>query len=279
MRDKEITSYIQNLEIMTSEETVSYILLHKCSCSRFGDGEFLVMNDGGNPFQPPNTNLKERLKEVIASRNPNLLICVPRTLTDIQPYTLNSQLSALGYRNLFMKSVVMKFVPTTQRYGDSLFTRFYMSKKDKKHIHEYVKLLQKIWENQDLLIVEGKFSRLGVGNDLFNNARSIKRIICPSKNAFDRYDEILRQAKEAAAGHLVILALGMTATVLAYDLAYEGIQALDLGHVDVEYEWFRIKAKHKVAILGKHVNEVAGGAENSSSVDREYLTQIVSEIS
>ena len=37
---------------------------------------------------------------------------------------------------------------------------------------------------------------------------------------------------------LFILALGPMATVLAYDLARLGYRALDLGHIDIEYEWF-----------------------------------------
>ncbi|MBW7986337.1 DUF1792 domain-containing protein [Lactobacillus helveticus] len=35
-----------------------------------------------------------------------------------------------------------------------------------------------------MLIIEGKYSRSGEGNNLFSNANSVSRIICPSKNAF-----------------------------------------------------------------------------------------------
>lgn len=34
---------------------------------------------------------------------------------------------------------------------------------------------------------------MGVGKDLYENAKSVKRIICPTNNAFDKYDEILMQ--------------------------------------------------------------------------------------
>lgn len=33
-------------------------------------------------------------------------------------------------------------------------------------------------------------SRSGVGNDLFDDANSVERIICPSKNAYSKIDEI-----------------------------------------------------------------------------------------
>ena len=44
----------------------------------------------------------------------------------------------------------------------------------------------------------------------------------------------------------MLIALGPTATILAYDLAEKGVQALDVGHIDIEYEWFLRKDRtHK----------------------------------
>ncbi len=276
--DKEMREYIHRLQIMSSVDTVRYILSHGCSCARFGDGEFAVMEGNGNGFQHPDAKLSERLKEVISSNNPNLLVCIPQALKTTKSLVLNSKLSAYGYRQLFLKSCIMPKVSLSHMYGDSNFTRFYIIHKNKSHTAEYVKLLQQLWDSQDLLIVEGKYSRLGVGNDLFDNAKSIKRILCPSKDAFSHYDTILQHTVAAAEGRLVVLALGMTATVLAYDLANKGIRALDLGHIDVEYEWFRMGAQQKVAIPGKHVNEVEGGLSQTSSTDGAYLSQIIATI-
>jgi len=41
------------------------------------------------------------------------------------------------------------------------------------------KKLKKIWDGKDIIIIESEKSRLGVGNDLFDNTKSIKRILCP----------------------------------------------------------------------------------------------------
>ena len=138
-------------------------------------------------------------------------------------------------------------------------------------------MLKRIWDNENLLIVEGKYSRLGVGNDLFDNAKSIKRILCPNENAFDKYDQILCCINQNYHGELIILALGMTATVLAYDLAKDGRRALDLGHIDVEYEWFRMGATEKVAIPNKQMSEVFGGKCNTSIENKEYNAQIIAD--
>lgn len=79
-------------------------------------------------------------------------------------------------------------------------------------------LLKKLWEDRNVLIVEGAQTRLGVGNDLFSNAKSIERILAPAKNPFDSYDKILSAIVTHCKEHLVLIALGPTATVLATDL-------------------------------------------------------------
>lgn len=76
---------------------------------------------------------------------------------------------------------------------------------------------------------------------------------------------------------LVLAALGMTATVLCYDLAKKGYQAIDIGHVDVEYSWFLMGAKNKCPVPGKAVNEVNFMPEGDYHVD-SYIQSIISAI-
>jgi glycosyltransferase family protein len=154
-----------------------------------------------------------------------------------------------------------------------------MEIKDKSKVLNYIKKLKQIWEQKDLLIIEGEKSRLGVGNDLFNNSKSIKRIICPAKNAFNLYDKIIDQAKKFDNSNLVLLALGPTSTVLAYDLFKLGYQVIDIGHIDIEYEWFLRKATKKIQIRNKYVNEVYGDKYKIKKVkDKKYYEEIKSII-
>ena len=280
-KDKEMMGFIQKLSIMTSSETLDYIIKNKCNVSRYGDGEFAVMTGGSNGFQKKDNQLAQRLKDVIFTRNPKLFLCVPHTYKSFKGLTLDSKSFAAGFIITFFKDSVMPYISDDQTYGDSLFTRFYMSRSDKrsKEISEYVNRLRSIWAGQDVLIVEGEFSRNGVGNDLFENVQSLQRIICPARDAFNRYDEILQSIRRHGKGKLVLMALGMTATVLACDLLNDGIWAIDLGHIDTEYEWFKMKAKKKVAIPGKYVNEVAEKGEYRNVLndkdDINYQAQIV----
>lgn len=139
--------------------------------------------------------------------------------------------------------------------------------------------MKQLWNRREVLIVEGTHSRLGVGNDLFDNTSSIRRILAPATNAFSRYDKLIDEIEKVAGDSLILLALGQTATVLAYDLAQKGFQAIDIGHVDIEYEWMRMKATEKVAVPNKYVNEVKEGRFFTDSNNAEYLAQIICTIS
>lgn len=103
--------------------------------------------------------------------------------------------------------------------------------------------------------------------------------MCPSKSAFSVYDKILRNVLEVhEKEELILIALGPTATILAYDLAEKGVQALDVGHIDIEYEWFLRKDRTHKKIEGKFVSEAQGGSEVSAVKEQAYVSQIVMKI-
>lgn len=151
--------------------------------------------------------------------------------------------------------------------------------KDKSGAPRRFARLKQLWQDDDLLIVEGEQSRLGVGNDVFDNARSIRRILCPATDAWSRYEDILDAVHRHVGKHdTVILALGQTATVMAYDLAHEGHRALDLGHIDIEYEWMLMGATEKVPVPGKFTNEARGGNQVADVDNQLYESQILERI-
>ena len=78
---------------------------------------------------------------------------------------------------------------------------------------------------------------------------------------------------------MVILALGPTATILASDLSKVGIQALDLGHIDIQYEWFLKNDKTFKPVASKYTNEAVGGQQVESCADEKYLAQIIGNVS
>jgi len=143
---------------------------------------------------------------------------------------------------------------------------------------EKVFQLKSIWNNKNLLLVEGEKSRLGMGNDFFSNATSIRRIICPATDAYSTINEIENAVYTESGYDMVLIALGPTATVLAYRFYKKGIQALDIGHIDIEYEWYLKGVQDKEPVAHKYIGEMKGGDIVDDAVDEMYQRQIVRRI-
>lgn len=130
-----------------------------------------------------------------------------------------------------------------------------------------------------VIFVEGNQSRLGVENDLFDNAASIRRIEAPATSSFDRYDEILNAALNyAEKDTLFLVALGPTAEVLVYDLFKNGYQAVDIGHVDLEYEWYLNGSGGRCEVKTKYNNEMIGGNIVAEICDKKFEQEIICRI-
>ena len=280
---------LKDFKILSSMETVEKIANEGYSIARFGDGELGYINKVGLYFQDYNDEIADRLKEILNSSEKKLLIGMP--------LAINSEFceNYIGYAKEYWtqwirknKFLILKLLDKNKIYGSTQISRFYLDYKDKSNVKKYVEKLKNIWNNKEIVIIEGEKSRLGVGNDLFDNAKSIQRILCPSENAYSKYNEILEETKKINKNKLILLALGPTATILAYDLYKLGYQAVDIGHVEIEYEWFIKKAKTKIKIEGKYMGEsgVMNQKEESKEermkvkdvYDENYIKQIIKKI-
>lgn len=276
-------------KIVNKEDLVEILINTDKSISRFGDGEFNIIingkpasqNDTKNIYQGYNEYIVKRAKEILIQDDENLCVCIPNNFENLNKMRNKSKKTWQIVMGKSRKKIY-KILNMDKTYYDSFISRPYMDfkKNDKnyKKTQTYFNKLKQIWENKNIIFVEGYGSRLGVGNDLFKNAKSIKRILCPNQSAYEKYDEILKECKKQPKNTLFILALGMTATVLAADLCALGYRALDVGHIDIEYEWFLMKAQDKIEIKNKNVNE-CGKPNNTLEInDLEYNQQVIAEI-
>ena len=267
-------------DFFSDSEVVDQIISKRRSLSRFGDGEFKWMwNIKQTSFQSDNIIMSKRLEDVINSNNNNLIIGIPIGMVDVSKYNH----PARKYWRLFTylyKDKIKSTIPSDRFFANTNISRCYIDYKHKENTKERFDNLKRIWNKRDVVIVEGEKTRLGVGNDLLDNVNALKRIIAPSTNAFDRYDDILKECLKQDKNVLFILALGPTATILASDLCDLGYQAVDLGHFDIEYEWFRMGAKKKIPVEGKFVNEAMSDNDLSNSyIDlSEYNKSVITYI-
>lgn len=263
------------------DETLDTIFNRKASISRYGDGEFDIIFGRIQGFQGVNKVLQKRLRKVLKSNGESetFLVGIPDCYGDLSHFIPEAQFH-WKIRLDKERYKWYKILNRKQPYYQSQISRFYHDWADKSRSTIWADKLKRLWRGRDLLIVEGEKSRMGVGNDLFNDCKSVRRILCPAVNAFDRYDEILEAVvKYATKDDIILMALGPTASVLAYDLHNLGYQAVDIGHVDLEYEWMKMGATKKERIPGRFMNEIDGGKfidENFDDVT--YRKQIICKI-
>lgn len=251
-------SHFHKVKIKSLDETIDDILIDKKSISRFGDGELRSMlNKGNDVYQPQSPELSKRLKEVLSSDLDNLIIGLPGPLCSVKIEILDSKYFWIRFINLY-GNLISEYLDPKRVYGNQGISRFYLGLKDKRLSVQILGKLKKIWDKKEILIIEGEFSRLGVGNDLFENAAGLSRLVCPAENAFAKYDEILEASKKYGKDKPILIALGPTATILSYDLARSGYWAIDIGHIDVEYMWMLSKTQTKIPIKGRYVVELKG---------------------
>ena len=272
--------FFKDIKIHNDDQTLNEIIYKNKSISRFGDGEYSCIFGKKIRFQEPNKTLGKRLLNILNSREKNLLIGInfPFRLKDIDRFNI----IAKNYYKKLIKVYKFNYINLfkNKEYYSSRITRFYIDYESKKKVPKYIKKIKKIWDNREVVFVEGDKSRLGVGNDLFSNAKSIQRIICPSINAFNYYNDIINEIENKVnKNKLILIALGPTATILSYDLYKLGYQAIDIGHIDIEYEWYLRKTLIKIPINNKYVAESKKMQGKFTSVkDKNYYKQIIGKI-
>ncbi len=266
--------------IRPAEELLEKIINEKRSLSRFGDGELEIMQGRERPwFQELDYRLAERLKEVFNSKDERIIIALADNFGSLDCYTEQAADGIREYLENGIREDLMKVIDTNRIYYDTYVTRPYIIYKDKSHAVHIFELFKKIWNKRNILFVEGELAFTGIRNDLFDEAASIRRILAPSKNAFLSYKRLLNIVKENVFDDtLVLISLGPTATVLAYDLTIEGIQALDIGQLDNEYEWYLRGVSERVKIPGKCVAEISGGHDVQVIEDITYTKQIIAKV-
>ena len=252
-------------EVETLEETMHKLVDEKASICRYGDGEFCVAGGGGICFQKSSALLAKRLNDILRSDNDNILIAIPDVFGDLSKFSdfTNSYWAEYRYRNI---KILKSLLSSHRKYSNSFITRFSTDyREDRTNV--LIPFYRQLFKDKVVYIVEGDKSRVGVGNDLLSGAAAIYRILAPAENAFSYYDEILQSCKSIIPKNaLVVIALGPTATVLAYDLAKIGYHALDLGHFGEQYECH---------IHGSDANKsISRSTENEAILEKQTLYKI-----
>lgn len=135
-----------NFSVLTNDETIEKILAEKPSVSRFGDGEFALMEMQNIGFQKADEGLAKRLRDIIGLQEERLLVCI----TDIMIRNKEYVRPTLRYHAAYVKNHFERLkqnIPEGRTYGCTNFTRFYADYANKDHINMQSKIdrIMSIW--------------------------------------------------------------------------------------------------------------------------------------
>lgn len=280
MADKARKVKIELPRICTAEETVQKIIRDKVSVSRYGDGEFqIILGSAKDVYQDDDAELGKRLEEILSSSLDGHIVALADDYGCMDGLREENKDTIRRYMTEGKRRQHYQYIDMEKQYYNAYISRPYViyPHEEREKAYRRFASLKNIWDGQKILFVEGSLTRMGVGNDLFSNAESIERIIAPSKNAFSVYGKLLEEVRKVENDRLVLIALGPAATVMAYDLCREGYWAIDIGHLDLEYEWY-LKGEGYSIIPNKYNNEVIGGTIVEDIFDEGYEKSIITRV-
>ncbi len=261
---------MNRLKVMSIEETLDSLLDSEMSLVRFGDGELQMIEGNAIPLQEVDQTLGRELYDVLVTRQEKILVAIPDIFASLEGYTKKSQ-TFWKEHLLFFRKRYERYCAKDYFYGNAFISRNYYIMEDKSVCGNWFAKARKIWKDKKVVVVEGQVSHNGVDNDLFSEVLSLERIICPSRNAYQYYEEIKAACLTYPRDTLFFLTVGNTAKPLVRDLVDAGYRALDMGSLDMEYYWFLEGVDYK-----KHPpkQDFLTIEDNRRAGYQEYLDQI-----
>lgn len=227
----EIEAFIRSYPKVLSEASTLRLLVEEGkSIARFGDGEFkLIIGERHKSFQDVDEVLNDRMLEVLKSKHPDVIV-------GIHPVRDFDGLGRIWQKFIIrIGREVLALLDAEREYASTgVFHRLPTGSPDV--FEERISAIKQLWSGRKVLIVVGRNSRFHFEPELFDNVASVDYVYGPPKNAFHEYDRLINEVHNYdPKDYLVLLVLGPTATVMAYDLALIGYQAIDFGQMPSKY--------------------------------------------
>lgn len=264
-----------SIKVHSIDETIDELLHTEKSMVRFGDGEIVMIKGVDLMLQKASAEIADGLKEILAYRYDDLIVTIPGIFDGLSDHHKASQKFWRDHL-LFCRKTYETYCNPNRVYYTTFVSRCYYFAKDRTPCDGWFAKIRKIWENRDVVIVEGSRTHNGVGNDLLDTAKTIERIICPPCDAYGALPAILEACAAYEKERLFLLSVGVAAKFLAAELFRQGYRVLDIGNLDMEYEWYVRRAPGKCK-LEKH--DIAGEEANRKAALHDeayaaYLKQV-----
>lgn len=258
------------IKVHSIDETIDELLHTEKSMVRFGDGEIVMIKGRDLVLQKAQPEIAEGLKKILAYPYDDLIVTIPGVFDTLSDHTKESRQFWRDHL-LMCRKTYEKYCNPDRVYYSTFISRCYYFAKDKNRCAQWYDGIRDIWKDRSVVVVEGERSHNGVGNDLLDRAAGVERIICPPKDAYGSLNRILEACMQYDRDRLFLLSVGVAAKFIAMELFEKGYRVLDIGNLDMEYEWYVRGTDHKIP-LEKH--EIVGEEANREAGYTEYLQQI-----
>lgn len=259
-----------SIKVHSIEETIDELIHTDKSMVRFGDGEITMIRGRSLKLQKVEPEIIEGLKRIVGYQYDGLIVTIPEIFDDLSIYRKESRQFWRDHL-LFSRKVYERYCNQDRAYYNTSVSRFYYALEDKSKCGEWIEGIRQIWKDKDVVVVEGERTHNGVGNDLLDTARSVERIIGPASDAYRKMDEIVACCRQYPKDRLFLVSLGVAAKFFTETMFLEGYRVLDIGNLDMEYEWY-LKQTDQKEPIPKH--DVVGEKANEEAGYEEYLKQI-----
>ena len=236
----ELKERLPHLQVLGEDETLNLLLRDPKSFARYGDGEIDIMKGKDVPFQDYNEELARKMKKQLIEKRDDLYIGLNSSY--FQTPVKYSRRNRRFYRiyGTELRRFFNSICDQSNVYLDACCFGGHFRQGENYDIDGHFFKVKQLFKGKNIAIVCGKGILDSLDYDLFELCSKRMVIEAPKKNAFKEYDAIIGAITQGVPkDYLICIILGMTATVLAGDLAQLGYVAWDIGHAAKEYDAYR----------------------------------------
>lgn len=248
----ELKQSLVHLNVLNETQTVEILSKNPKSFCRYGDGEVNLMKGRSSSFQDYHPELARKMKEILVRKRDNLYVGLNYSyFTTPTKYSDRNRkfyrLNGTAFRRFFNE-----VCDPENTYLDACCFGGYFRQGSSFDIDSHFAKVRALFKEKKLTIVCGKGILDSMQFDIFGLASSKDLIDAPKKNAFSEYASLIKRITSSTPkDHLICIILGMTATVLAADLADLGYTAWDIGHAAKDYDAYMRKIEKTDSVQDK----------------------------
>lgn len=270
-------SFKLKISIYSFEETLTQLVDKEKSLVRISDGDIRLFAKKSISYQVFDDQLVYEIKEIILNYKVN-----DKYLLAINPSfegRFSKQTRFFWYQYFFQNRVsFFRYFNNGFSYYDASVVWPSAIFEDYYSLEKIYQKFRSIWTEKNIVVIEGEFTRNGVGNDLFQNASSVRRIIGPSKNGYEKINEIVLFIQSIPQVDLILISFGPAAKPLSMNLININYRVIDFGHFDSYYEMFLNKSDKLLFNTHKHTAGLTDSSDYTELIelkDDSYFNQII----